>query len=177
MYYLCIGQRRKPRAAAGFLLFFGPFRGSQRAFSRQTADYVGKTKCLVVLRKSFVIFPKCFPRKTTKPRDCYRRLKTLKVRPGIPVENCPQIPVPSFATIPHRSSDGPRGHNPLCGRDSIFPTKVRRDALDGEKPVYRELREEAPLPLTKIPHGKTYAVSSAGRMGIAPFFVHTKAEV
>ena len=80
-YYLCIGQRRKPRAAAGFLLFFGPFRGSQRAFSRQTAGYVGKTKCLVVLRKSFVFFSKCFPRKTTKPRDCFRRLKTLKFDP------------------------------------------------------------------------------------------------
>ena len=82
MYYLCIGQRRKPRAAAGFLLFFGPFRGSQRASSRPTAGYVGKTKCLVVLRKSFVIFSKCFPLKTTKPRDCYRRLKTLKFGPA-----------------------------------------------------------------------------------------------
>ena len=81
MYYLCIGQRRRPRAAAGFLLFFGPFRGSQGAFSRPTAGYVGKTKCLVVLRKSFVIFSKCLPLKTTKPRDCFRRLKTLKFGP------------------------------------------------------------------------------------------------
>ena len=81
MYYLCIGQRRKPRAAAGFLLFFGPFRGSQRASSRPTAGYVGKTKCLVVLRKCLVIFSKCFPLKTTKPRDCFRRLKTLKFSP------------------------------------------------------------------------------------------------
>ena len=107
----------------------------------------------------------------------FHKVKNVKVRPGIPVENCPQIPVPTFATIPHRSYDGPRRRSPLYGRDSIFPTKVRRDALDGEKPVYRELREEAPLPLTKIPHGKSYTVSSAGRMGSAPFFVHTKAEV
>ena len=81
MLYLCIARPRISCSGRASPVSFCPFRPKNRPGEGFTKCFVIFSAGFVVLRKSFVIFSKCFPLKTTKPRDCFRRLKTLKFGP------------------------------------------------------------------------------------------------
>ena len=177
MLYLCIARPRISCSGRASSVSFCPFRPKNRPGEGFTKCFVIFSAGFVVFSKCRIIFSKCFLVSRKQPAVCFRRLKTLKFSPAYLWKTACKYRCPRSQPSPTGPTTARGGTIRSAAGIAFSPPRYAVTPLMGEKPVYRELREQAPLPLTKIPHGKTYAVSSAGRMGIAPFFVHTKAEV
>ena len=94
MLYLCIARPRISCSGRASPVSFCPFRPKNRPGEGVTKCFVIFSKCLVVFSKCRIIFSKCFVVSRKQPAECFRRLKTLKLR---------VLEVPLF---PRRSASG-----------------------------------------------------------------------
>ena len=81
MLYLCIARPRISCSCRASPVFFCPFQPKNRPGE-------GATKCFVIFSAGFVVFSagriiffRSFVVSRKQPADCFRRLKTLKLRP------------------------------------------------------------------------------------------------
>ncbi len=87
MLYICIGKPRTSCKYRASSVSFCPDVPKNRPGEGATTGWIVFSKCFVVFSKCFVVFSKCrivfrkcFLVSQKQPADCFRRLKTLKLR-------------------------------------------------------------------------------------------------
>ena len=122
MLYLCSARPRTSRSYGASSVSFGPYRPKKRPGE-------GVTKCFVIFSAGFVVFSncrivfsKCFLVSRKQPAVCFRRLKTLKLKPR---------DVPFFRVVAHRNEG-----TEICPGEGPRPQGWRRGTkAPGEGPT------------------------------------------
>ena len=80
MLYICSARPRTSCSCRASSVPFCPYRPKNRPEERVTTGWIIFSKSFVVFSAGFVIFSKSFVVSQRQPADCFRRLKTLKLR-------------------------------------------------------------------------------------------------
>ena len=80
MLYICIGKPRTSCKYRASSVSFCPDVPKNRPGEGATTGWIVFSKCFVVFSKCRIVFRKSFLVSQKQPADCFRRLKTLKLR-------------------------------------------------------------------------------------------------
>ena len=99
MLYICIAIPRTSRKYRASSVSFCPDLPKNRPGEGATTCRIIFSKCFVVFSKCRIVFRKSFVVSRKQLADCFRRLKTLKLRPFPLPLFAPPNPPPPFSTF------------------------------------------------------------------------------
>ena len=121
MLYICIARPRTSRKYGASSVSFCPYLPKKRSGEGVTVGWIVFSKCFVVFSKCRIVFRKSFLVSPKQPADCFRRLKTLKLK---------DLGHPIFRSARTGNKGAANRHfRPSRGRACLFGTASRRSDL------------------------------------------------
>ena len=125
MLYLCTARPRISCFGRASSVSFCPYLPKKRSGEGVTTCRIVFSKCFVVFRKCRIVFSKCFVVSRKQPADCFRRLKTLKLK---------DLGHPIFRSARTVSKGAANRHlRPSRGRAYLFGTASPRSGLTAHR--------------------------------------------